>query len=84
MIRTEGSQDMKKRLGIIILGVGMLIFAYFYSDIFKNTSVKYKKRPQENENVPKIKHDSTQSFIFRAKTEIIHHVMTLYPVEYIT
>lgn len=37
MIRTEGLQNMKKRLGIIILGVGVLIFAYFYAHIDKNT-----------------------------------------------
>lgn len=36
MIRTEGLQDMKKKLGIIILSIGALIFSWLYAHIDKN------------------------------------------------
>lgn len=36
MIRTEGLQAMKKKLSIIILSIGALIFAWLYAHIDKN------------------------------------------------
>lgn len=65
MIRTEGLQNMKKRLGIIILGVGVLIFAYFYAHIDKNTYL-YDRNTDSAEligtGIPAAGEEITQSF----------------------
>ena len=57
---------MKKRLGIIILGVGMLIFAYFYAHIDKNTYL-YDRNTDSAEligtGIPDEGEEITQSFI---------------------
>ena len=57
---------MKKRLGIIILGVGMLIFAYFYAHIDKNTYL-YDRNADSAEligtGIPDEGEEITQSFI---------------------
>ena len=56
---------MKKRLGIIILGVGMLIFAYFYAHIDKNTYL-YDRNTDSAEligtGIPAAGEEITQSF----------------------
>lgn len=65
MIRTEGLQDMKKRLGIIILGIGVLIFVYFYAHIDKNTYL-YDRNTDSAEligtGIPAAGEEITQSF----------------------
>ena len=57
---------MKKRLGIIILGVGMLMFAYFYAHIDKNTYL-YDRNTDSAEligtGIPDEGEEITQSFI---------------------
>lgn len=65
MIRTEGLQNMKKRLGIIMLAVGVLIFAYFYAHIDKNTYL-YERNTDSAEligtGIPAAGVEITQSF----------------------
>lgn len=65
MIRTEGLRNMKKRLGIIILGIGVLIFAYFYAHIDKNTYL-YDRNTDSAEligtGIPAAGEEITQSF----------------------
>ena len=65
MIRTEGLQNMKKKLGIVILGIGVLVFAYFYAHIDKNTYL-YDRNTDSAEligtGIPAAGEEITQSF----------------------
>lgn len=65
MIRIEGLQGMKKRLSIIILGIGVLAFAFFYAHIDKNTYL-YDRNTDSAEltgtGIPAAGEEITQSF----------------------